>query len=297
MKAVPKACHTGSTMQTTPDIALRTATPTIVIEAGHTERNYWRDLWSYRELLGFLAWRDISVRYKQTILGIAWVVLRPLLTMIVFTVVFGKLAGLSSGQAPYPAMVFAGMLPWQLFATTLTDSGNSILNNGGMVSKVYFPRLLMPLSAAVVALVDFLVAAVLLAITLAIYGVLPGWRILMLPLFIANALAISVGVGLWVSALNVRYRDFRFIVTFGLQLGLYVSPVGFRSAIIPEQWRLLYACNPMVGVIDGFRWALLGDATPLYWPGTVLSAVLSVLLLVSAVAHFRRAEKSFADNI
>ena len=194
-------------------------------------------------------------------------------------------------------MVFAGMLPWQLFATTLTDSGNSILNNGGMVSKVYFPRLLMPLSAAVVALVDFLVAAVLLAITLVFYGVLPGWRILALPLFIIDALMISIGVGLWVAALNVRFRDFRFIVAFGLQLGLYVSPVGFRSAIIPEQWRLLYSCNPMVGVIDGFRWALLGDATPLYLPGTILSVALSALLLVTAVAHFRRAEKSFADTI
>ena len=279
------------------DLADRSSTQMIVIEAGHTERHYWRDLWSYRELLGFLAWRDISVRYKQTILGIAWVVLRPLLTMIVFSVVFGKLAGLSSGSAPYPAMVFAGMLPWQLFATTLTDSGNSILNNGGMVSKVYFPRLLMPLSAAVVALVDFLVAAVLLSITLGLYGVLPGWRILALPLFIIDALAISVGVGLWVAALNVRYRDFRFIVVFGLQLGLYLSPVGFRSAIIPDEWRFLYSCNPMVGVIDGFRWALLGDATPLYWPGTVVSVLLSVLLLWSAVVHFRRTEKSFADII
>ena len=274
-----------------------TSMPTIVIEAGHTERNYWKDLWRYRELLGFLAWRDISVRYRQTILGFAWVVLRPLLTMIVFTIVFGSLAGLSSGTVPYAAMVFAGMLPWQLFTTTLTDAGNSIVNNGGMISKVYFPRLLMPLSAALVSLVDFLVAAVLLAITLAWYGVLPDWRILALPFFILNVLMLSIGIGLWVAALNVRYRDFRFIVTFGLQLGLYISPVGFYSAISPQQWRLLYSLNPMVGVIDGFRWSLLGDTTALYWPGTVISVLLSIALLVSAVIHFRKTEKSFADDI
>lgn len=268
-----------------------------VIEAGHVERQYWSDLWQYRELLYFLALRDISVRYRQTFFGIAWVVMRPLLTMIVFTLLFSKVAGLSSGSMPYPVMVFAAMLPWQLFASTLADSGNSIVNNGSMISKVYFPRLLMPLATVAVGLVDFLVAAVLLVPLMVWYHVVPDWRLLTLPLFLLIGLATSLGAGLWVAALNVKYRDFRFIVAFALQLALYISPVGFSSEVIPQAWRLWYSLNPLVGVIDGFRWALLGGEIALYWPGIAFSVLSATLLLLSAVVHFRRTEKSFADDI
>jgi lipopolysaccharide transport system permease protein len=269
----------------------------IIISAEGGQRRYWNDLWRYRELLYFLAWRDISVRHKQTLLGVAWILMRPLLTMIVFTVVFGKLANLPSGLVPYPILVFAAMLPWQLFAAAVTESGNSIVNNGSMISKVYFPRMIIPLSAAMVCLVDFLVSAVLLAILMAWYGQTPDWHILTLPLFIALALALSMGVGLWVAALNVKYRDVRFIVSFGIQLGLYVSPVGFSSAVIPDRWRCLYSLNPMVGVIDGFRWALLADGTALYGPGLLVSVLVAFSLLFSAIIHFRKTEKSFADDI
>lgn len=269
----------------------------LIIEAGHAERHYWRDLWRYRELFYFLAWRDISVRYKQTLIGVAWAVMRPLLTMVVFTVIFGNLAGLPSDHVPYPVLVFAAMVPWQFFANGLMESGNSIVNNAGMISKVYFPRLIVPLSAMIVSFVDFLISAALLAAVMVWYGLAPDWRILTLPLFTALAFAASIGAGLWIAALNVRYRDFRFIVSFAVQLGLYISPVGFSSSIVPDGWRLIYSLNPMVGVIDGFRWALLGGGTPLYWPGLLLSAILSAVLLASAVIHFRKAEKLFADDI
>lgn len=273
------------------------SSPVLIIEAGHTERHYWRDIWRYRELLYFLAWRDISVRYKQTALGIAWVMLRPLLTMIIFTLVFSKLAGLSSGDVPYPIMVFAGIIPWLFFAGILSDSGNSIVNNGGMISKIYFPRLIVPLSTAIVGLVDFLLSFGLLLFLMFLYGVLPDWRVLTIPFFVLMALVTSIGMGLWVAALNVKYRDFRLIVAFAIQLGFYASPVGYSSNIIPEQWRLLYSLNPMVGVIDGFRWALLQGDEALYWPGTFLSMVIGFVSLVTAVLYFRKTEKSFADNI
>lgn len=282
-------------MQIRPSSILTEDMPTLVIEAGHIERHYWRDLWRYRELLYFLARRDISVRYKQALLGVAWIVVRPLLTMLVFTIVFGKLAGLSSDGAPYLVMVLAAMLPWQLFANTLADSGNSIVNNGGMISKVYFPRLIIPLSTVIAGLVDFMISALLLAALMVWYGVVPDWRICALPLLLLVALAVSIGVGVWVAALNVKYRDFRFIVSFAVQFGLYISPVGFSSTIVPEQWRLLYSLNPMVGVIDGFRWALLG--APFYWPGLLIAVVLAAVLFTSAVAYFRKTEKSFADDI
>jgi lipopolysaccharide transport system permease protein len=271
--------------------------PSLTIDAGYGQRQYWKDLWHYRELIYFLALRDISVRYKQTFLGIAWAVMRPLLTMMVFTLVFGKLAGLPSGSTPYPLLVFVAMLPWQLFAGVLVDSGNSIVNNGSLISKIYFPRLIIPLSAVIVSLVDFAISAVILAALMAWHGMDVTWRMFALPFFIAIALITSIGAGLWVAALNVRYRDFRFIVAFSVQLGLYISPVGFTSAIVPNEWRLLYALNPLVGVIDGFRWALLENNAPLYWPGLLLSACVAIVLLVSAIIHFRKAEKSFADNI
>jgi len=269
----------------------------LVIEAGRTERQYWKDLWRYRELFYFLAWRDILVRYKQTAIGIAWALIRPFLTMIVFTVVFGKLAKLPSEGVPYPIMVFAAMLPWQFFASALSECSNSLIANANLVSKVYFPRLIVPTSAVIVSFVDFLVSGMILVGLMAWFNFIPSWRILTLPLFIAIACAAAIGGGLWLSALNVKYRDFRFVVPFIVQFGLYVSPVGFSSNIVPQQWRLVYSLNPMVGVIDGFRWAILGDATQLYWQGFALSVGLVVLLFASGIWYFRKVERSFADVI
>lgn len=269
----------------------------LVIEPNRTIRHYWRDLWRYRELFLFMAWRDILVRYKQTALGLAWSILRPLLILLVFTVLFGKLARFpSEGGAPYPVLVLAALLPWQLFANALADSSSSLVLNAGMISKVYFPRIIIPASTVIVSLVDFLIASTLLAGVMVWYQYLPGWRLLLLPLFVALALLAAMGAGLWMAALNVRYRDVRYLVPFLVQFGLYVSPVGFSSSIIPEQWRLLYALNPMVGVIDGFRWALLGgdsfDAG-----GCALSLLVCLAFFLSGLAYFRRAERTFADVI
>jgi lipopolysaccharide transport system permease protein len=269
----------------------------LLIEPGRASRQYWRDLWRYRELFFFLAWRDILVRYKQTVIGVAWAVLRPLLTMVVFTVVFGRLAGFPSGGAPYPVLVFAAMLPWQLFANALGDSSNSLVSNANLLSKVYFPRLVVPASAGIVSLADFLISFVLLAGLMAFYGIWPSWRLALLPGFLLLAMTVALGAGVWLAALNVRYRDFRYVVPFLVQLGLYVSPVGFSSAVVPEKWRLLYALNPMVGVIDGFRWAILGGETPLYLPGLALSAGLALGFLWWGVKYFRRTERVFADVI
>lgn len=269
----------------------------LVIEAGRTERQYWQDLWNYRELFYFLAWRDILVRYKQTVIGVAWALIRPILTMIVFTVIFGGLAKLPSDGVPYPILVFAAMLPWQFFANALTECSNSVVNNANMISKVYFPRLVVPTSAVIVSFVDFLISGIILVALMIWYQFVPDWRILTLPLFILIAFAASMGAGLWLAALNVKYRDFRIIVPFIVQFGLYVSPVGFSSSVVPEQWRLLYSINPMVGVIDGFRWALLGGKTEIYLPGFLLSLFLVGLLLVSGIWYFRKTERSFADII
>jgi len=269
----------------------------LVIEAGHTERHYWKDLWRYRELFYFLAWRDLLVRYKQTVIGIAWAVLRPFLIMVVFTLIFGKLAKLPSDNAPYPILVFAALLPWQFFANAFSEAGNSLVSNANMISKVYFPRVVMPASAVIVSFVDFLISGVILVGLMFWYGFTPDWRILTLPLFTVIAFAAAMGAGLWVAALNVKYRDFRYIVPFVVSLGLYISPVGFSSSIVPDNWRLLYSINPMVGVIDGFRWAILGGNTPLYWPGLSLSIVLVSLVLVTGVLYFRKTERTFADVI
>lgn len=269
----------------------------LIIEAGKTEQQYWRDLWTYRELFYFLAWRDILVRYKQTAIGVAWAVIRPFLIMIVFTVVFSKLVNLPSGGAPYPIMVFAAMLPWQFFATSFTEAGNSLIINSNMISKVYFPRLVMPTSAVIVSFVDFLISCVILVCMMLWYEFIPDVRIMMLPLFILIAFAASMAGGLWIAALNVRYRDFRYIIPFIVQFGLYISPVGFTSSIVPDKWRLLYSVNPMVGVIDGFRWAILGGEYQLYWPGFLLSLALVVIILISGIFYFRKAEKTFADVI
>jgi lipopolysaccharide transport system permease protein len=270
----------------------------LVIEAGRTEAQYWKDLWRYRELFYFLAWRDILVRYKQTAIGIAWALIRPFLTMVVFSIVFGRLAKLpSEGGAPYPILVFAAMLPWQFFASALTECSNSLIDNANLISKVYFPRLVVPTSAVIVSFVDFLISGMILLGLMAWFNFVPSWRILMLPVFTALAFAAAMGSGLWLAALNVQYRDFRYVVPFLVQFGLYISPVGFSSSIVPEQWRLLYSLNPMVGVIDGFRWAILGGDTQIYGPGFLLSTGLVVVLLVSGIKHFRQMERTFADVI
>lgn len=269
----------------------------LIIEAGRTERQYWKDLWRYRELFYFLAWRDILVRYKQTAIGVAWALLRPLLTMIVFTIVFGKLAKLPSGGAPYPIMVFSAMLPWQFFATSFAEAGNSLIANANMISKVYFPRLVMPASAVIVSFVDFIISFSILLVLMLWYGFIPSPKIFLLPLFILLAFGASIAGGLWIAALNVKYRDFRYIIPFVVQLGLYISPVGFNSSIVPDKWRLLYSMNPMVGVIDGFRWAILGGEYQLYLPGFFLSIVLVTIILATGIVHFRKTEKTFADII
>lgn len=269
---------------------------TLIIEAGRTERHYWKDLWHYRELFYFLAWRDILVRYKQTTIGFTWALIRPLLTMIIFTFVFSKLAKLPS-DVPYPILVFAALLPWQFFANAFTDAGASLISNSSMISKVYFPRLVIPTSAVIVSFVDFLISGIILAGLMIWYEYTPDWRIITLPLFIFIAFAAAMGAGLWIAALNVKYRDFRYIIPFVVQFGLYVSPVGFNSNIVPEQWRLLYSLNPMVGVIDGFRWAILGGNTQIYWPGFLLSLGLVSLFLITGILYFRKTEKSFADVI
>lgn len=275
-----------------------TTHPELVIKAGRTERQYWRDIWRYRELFYFLAWRDILVRYKQTVIGMAWALIRPFLTMIVFTVVFGKLAKLpTEGGAPYPILVFAAMLPWQFFANSLSECSNSLISNANLISKVYFPRLIVPTSAVVVSFVDFMISGIIMIALMAWYDFVPSWRIVTLPLFIAIAFAASMGAGLWLASLNVQYRDFRYIVPFIVQFGLYVSPVGFSSNIVPSQWRLLYSLNPMVGVIDGFRWAILGGESNLYLPGFLLSLGLVAAFLFSGIWYFRKTERTFADVI
>ena len=269
----------------------------LVIEAGRTESQYWKDLWRYRELFYFLAWRDILVRYKQTVIGIAWALIRPFLTMIVFTIVFGQLAKLPSDGSPYPILVFSAMLPWQFFANALSECSNSLLSNANLISKVYFPRLIVPVSAVIVSFVDFMISGIILLALMAWYNFVPSWRILTLPLFILIGFAAAMGGGFWLSALNVKYRDFRYIVPFIVQFGLYISPVGFSSSVVPERWRLLYSLNPIVGVIDGFRWAILGGEAKFYWPGFTLSVGLVALLFVSGVWYFRKMERSFADVI
>lgn len=269
----------------------------LVIEAGHTERQYWKDLWWYRELFYFLAWRDILVRYKQTVVGASWAVLRPFLTMVVLTVVFGNLAKMPSGGVPYPILVFCGMLPWQFFSTAVSESSNSLVTNTALVTKVYFPRMVVTASSVVTGFVDFCISAAILALLMVWYRHLPGPEVFVLPVFVVTAMASALGLGLWISALMVKYRDFRHIVPFMVQFGLYISPVGFDSRVVPAEWRLLYSLNPMVGVIDGFRWALLGGEAPLYWPGFLLSVAMTGLLFGTGVRYFRKTERTFADII
>ncbi len=274
------------------------STKELIIEAGRTESQYWKDLWKYRELFYFLAWRDILVRYKQTVIGMAWALIRPFLTMVVFTFIFGYIAKLpSEGNAPYPILVFAGLLPWQFFSGALTECSNSLVNNANLLSKVYFPRLIVPTSAVIVSFVDFMISGMIMLGLMAWYNFIPDWRILTLPLFVAIAFAASIGAGLWLAALTVEYRDFRIVVPFIVQFGLYISPVGFSSKRIPQEWQLLYSLNPMVGVIDGFRWAILGGDSQIYLPGFALSLVVVALILWSGIWYFRKMERTFADVI
>jgi lipopolysaccharide transport system permease protein len=270
----------------------------LIIEGGRSEQHYWRDLWQFRELFKVLAWRDIAVRYKQTVIGAAWALIRPFLTMVVFTLIFGKLANLpSEGAAPYPLLVFVGLLPWNFFAMAIDNASGSLVNNSNLISKVYFPRLIVPIASVAVAFVDFLISFAILVVLMIWYQFALTWHVLLLPAFTLAAFIASIGLGLWMTALNVRYRDFRFVVPFVVQLGLYVSPVGFSSAIIPDQWRLVYSLNPMVGVIDGFRWCLLGGEGQLFWPGLGLGFGVSAVMLWYGIRQFRRMEKSFADLI
>ena len=269
----------------------------LLIEAGRTEGQYWRDLWRYRELFYFLAWRDLLVRYKQTVVGVGWSLIRPLLTMLVLTVVFGKLGKMPSGGRPYPLLVLCGMLPWQFFSTALSESGNSLVSNSSLISKVYFPRVVVTVSSVITSFVDFLISSIFLAVLMIWYRYAPPAAVLLLPLFVALVFGASLGVGLWVSALMVEYRDFRFIVPFVTQFGLYISPVGFQSSVVPAQYRLLYALNPMVGIIDGFRWCLLGARSSTSGIALAIAVLEVAILVASGIWYFRKTEQTFADVI
>jgi lipopolysaccharide transport system permease protein len=289
----------------------------LIIEAGRTERQYWRDLWRYRELFAFLAWRDLLIRYKQTAVGVAWAVVRPLLTMLALTLVMlvSKLPG--DGHSPIPLFVFCAMLPWQFFSTALSESGTSLITNSNLISKVYFPRLIVPASSVITSFVDFLIAGVFMALLMAVYRFAPPIQVLALPIFMLLTFGASFGVGLWIAALMVKYRDFRFVVPFVVQFGLYAAPVFAMTNRIPERlpakwtwvhalnpalldWvnpKFLYSLNPVVGIIDGFRWCLLGGENNLYWPGQLAALAGVVVLIFTGLWYFRKTERSFADII
>ena len=270
----------------------------IILEPGRVEENYWRDLWHYRELFQVLAWRDVAVRYKQTIIGVVWALLRPVLTMMIFTVIFARLAKLpSEGSAPYALMVLAGMLPWTFFSSALSDASISLIGSASLIGKVYFPRLIIPTAAIVVAFVDLMVSFGILCVMMIWYQFLPSWKILLLPFFVLLAFLASIGPGLWITALNVKYRDFRYVIPFALQLGLFISPVGFSSSVVPGKWRLFYSLNPIVGVIDGFRWCILDGESHIYWTGLGIGVVVIAFFLWLGIRQFRKMEKTFADLI
>lgn len=270
--------------------------PILIIESGRTEKHYWRDLWRYRELLGFLAWRDVKVRYKQAVLGAAWAFIQPAITTTIFVFIFRNLAGMPDGGAPYPLLVLSGVMAWQLFANALSGSSGSLLSNAGLISKVYFPRLIIPLSALGVALIDFTVVLGMFLGLSIWFDHPPTWHWIFLPVFVALGLAAAFGVGLWLTALTVKYRDFRFIIPFILQVGIFVSPVGFRTDFFPN-WRPLMSLNPLTGVIDGFRWCLLGGNQSLSLWSMVISIVIISIAIIGGLWFFRRTEKKFADVI
>ena len=275
----------------------KSSTRELLIEAGATEKQYWRDLWRYRELFYFLTWRDLLVRYKQTVVGVSWSLIRPLLTMIVLTVVFGKLGKMPSGGVPYPLLVSCGMLPWQFFSTAMTESGNSLVSNSNLISKVYFPRLVIVVSSVITSFVDSLISGAFLVALMIWYHYPPPALVFFLPFFVLLAFGASLGIGLWLAALMVEYRDFRFIVPFVVQFGLYISPVGFRSSVVPGPFRVLYALNPMVGVIDGIRWCVLGGVQSVSWLELAIALVDVIVLLASGLWYFRKTERTFADVI
>jgi len=269
----------------------------IIIDPAKRSSNFRKDLWKYRGLFYFLSWRDILVRYKQTAVGVLWSVIRPLMTMLVFTVIFGKLAKLPADGIPYVLLVSAGMLPWQFFANAFSEASNSLISNSSMLSKVYFPRIIIPISAVMVSFIDFLISFEIMIGLMIWYKFVPSWNIVFLPLFILLATFVTIGLGLLISALNVKYRDFRYIVPFIVQFGLYVSPVGFKSDIVPEHLRFWYSMNPMVGVIDGFRWCLLGGNIAFDTTGFLISLLVSVIIFIVGFTYFRKMERSFADII
>lgn len=271
----------------------------IIIEPGRSEKNYWKDLWHYRELFYILSWRDIKVKYKQTVLGVLWAVLRPLLTMIVFTFVFGRIAKMDNqSTVPYSIIVFAGLLPWQFFSNAITECSNSLVGNTNLITKVYFPRMIIPASSVITSFIDFFISFVILLGLFLVYGYMPPPEIFAMPLFWILAFFASFGPGLYLTALNVKYRDFRYIIPFIVQFGLFISPVGYTSAQIPEKWHWLYALNPMVGVIDGFRWCIVKDApNPLFHYPFYISIAVILFFLWLSVYQFRRMEKQFADLI
>lgn len=268
----------------------------LIIEANRAERQYWRDLWHYRELFMFLAWRDLLVRYKQTVVGVAWSLIRPALAVLVLTSV-GKVGKLPAGGVPYALFIATAMLPWQFFSTALSESGNSLVSNSNLISKVYFPRLVIPASSVITSFVDFLITTAFVGGLMLWYHFMPPATVWALPIFALLAFTASFGAGLWIAALMVEYRDFRFIVPFIVQFGLYASPVLVMTGKVPENWRLIYCLNPVAGIIDGFRWCLLGHENTIYWPGLVSSVVGVTTLTVSGLYYFRKTEKSFADVI
>lgn len=270
----------------------------LILEPGRAEKHYWHDIWAYRELFAILAWRDVSVRYKQTAIGVTWAVVQPLLTMIVFTIIFSRVAKLpSEGSAPYPIMVYAGMLPWFLFSSLLSGASNSLVQNVNLIGKVYFPRIIVPTAVGAVALVDFTINFLLLGVLMFWFRFIPSWHLIFLPFFIILAMLASLGPALFMTAMNVKYRDFRYIIPFVVQFGIYVSPVGFSSSVVPARWRFWYSLNPVVGAIDGFRWCVLGGKSALYMPGFLLSLCIVALFLWLGIAYFRLTEKTFADLI
>jgi lipopolysaccharide transport system permease protein len=268
----------------------------LILESGKTNNNYFKDLWLYRELFYILSWRDIKVRYKQTVLGAAWSIIRPVLTTIIFTIVFSKIAKLQNpSNAPYVLLVYVGMLPWQFFSNALSESSGSLIGNANLITKVYFPRLIIPASSVITSLVDFFISFLILIVMMFIFKYIPDWHIIFLPFFILMAFVLAFGIGLYLTALNVKYRDFRYIIPFIIQFGLYITPVGFSSNIISEKWRLFYEINPMVGIIDGFRWCILGDTIN---PNSIfISLTITFLFLIIGFKYFRKMEKTFADNI
>jgi lipopolysaccharide transport system permease protein len=281
-----------STVPSSPTLSL----PQITIEANRSEVNYWRDLWRYRELLVFLAWRDIKIRYAQATLGIAWALIQPAVQTLLLTFVFGRLAKMPSGEVPYLMLVLTGLLPWQLFSSAFSNSGSSLLGNAHLISKVFFPRLIIPMAGLGVAFCDFSVVCVITIPISLFYGIYPSWQLLFLPLCIVATLVIALGAGLWITALTVKYRDFRFISPFILQFGVFITPVGFRTDLL-SNWAFLLSFNPLTGVVEAFRWSLLGGQTEVNLAGLAISLAMAVLLLITGLIYFRKTERYFADII